>query len=146
MTLLMILYLLVSFSVTKLTKEIVDPPLDWSSEKGLFCALGIFLSFYVLFIPVKLMTDFKLKRNGHEGIVYSQQDRLFLRKNTDLGELQKQKNAHGIYNHYKPSRLQSITIPSGLNRNYSTQDDSMARAKSYSGVESGGNDSKIYVS
>ena len=95
----------------------IYPPLDWTKPIGYICLGGFVVGFALVFTILKFITDFKLIKNGYGAIVNSQKDRLHLRKTTDLGALAKEKDAFGVYNHYQPSRLQSVNVPTAMDRN-----------------------------
>ena len=109
--------------------------MDWQSLSGFMYALGCSVAIIIIFVLMKIITDYKLVHNGHGAIVNSQKDRLYVRKHTNIHALAKEKDAFGVYNHYQPSRLQSVNVPSAMNRHNSfmaSANDS-ARVNSYAG-------------
>jgi len=131
-----IFYLLVNLIATKVRGDPVYPQMDWKTPIGFAYIFGAGLANVLLFIIVKLITDFKLIRNGHGAIVGSQKDRLYVRKTTNINALAKEKDAFGVYNHYQPSRLQSVQVPTAMGRNNSfmaSANESGNRMNSYAG-------------
>ena len=100
-----IIYLIINFTATKVEGKPVYPPMDWKTLSGFIYVLGCMVAILFTFVIMKIITDFKLVRNGHGAIVISQKDRFYVRKHTNINALAKEKDAFGVYNHYQPSRL-----------------------------------------
>lgn len=73
-------------------------------------ALVLLLMFNLLFVILKYINDYKLRRNGYSAFVNSLKDELHIRKVTNIESLAKEKDAFGLYNHYKPSRFHSVNV------------------------------------
>jgi hypothetical protein len=104
-------YLVVNFIYTKETGHPPYPALDWETTSGWLWVLGFAAIFVVTFLLLKLLTDCKLVKNGFSTCVNSMKDELHIRKHTNIEEVAHQKDAFGLYNHYEPSRFQSINLP-----------------------------------
>lgn len=93
-------YLMINLAITKGTGTPIYQSLNWQ-EFISWTTLVIWpaiVSFF--FICFKCFSDCKLVKSGFSACVMSMRDEGYIRKNTDLDLLQKEKDTFGVQNHY----------------------------------------------
>lgn len=105
-----LVYLVVNILGTLSRGKPIYAPLNWFSTQSFIFAGGITVGVILIFAIVKFIQDIKLVHNGYSAIIGTMKDPNHLRKHTNIEQIAQQKDVFGLYNHYKPSRFNSVQI------------------------------------